>query len=70
MNNQPNQRKDMPRQMMGGPGRGGAMMHSRMHAEKPKSAGRTLARLLGYIGSSKGMLITIIVIMSIVTCLE
>lgn len=73
MNNQPNQRRDMTRPMVGGPGgpgRGAAFMHSRMHAEKPKSAGRTLARLLGYIGSSKGMLISIIIIMSIVTCLE
>ena len=73
MNNQPNQRRDMTRPMVGGPGgpgRGAAMMQSRMHAEKPKSAGRTLLRLLKYIGSSKGTLIAIVIIMSIVTCFE
>lgn len=73
MNNNPTPKRDMTRPMIGGPGgpgRGGALMRSRMHAEKPKSAGRTLARLLRYIGSSKGMLISIIIIMSIVTCLE
>lgn len=57
--------------MVGGPGgRGGAMMRSRMHAEKPKNAGRTLVRLLKYIGSSKGTLISIILIMALVTCFE
>ena len=66
MNN--GQRKDAPRPMMGGPGRGGP--GSRMHAEKPKSAGKTLMRLVKYIGASRGILIAILVIMSLVTLLD
>ena len=57
--------------MMGGPGgRGGVPMRGRMNAEKPKSAKKTLGRLLRYIGSSKATLISIIIIMAIVTCLD
>ena len=70
MNNQPAPKRDMTRPMVGGGGRSGPMMHSRMHAEKPKSAKHTLGRLLKYIGSSKGVLIAIIIIMSLTTCLE
>jgi len=65
------------RPIPGGPGPGGrpggrpgGPMSSRLHAEKPKNTGKTLARLLKYIGSSKGILITIIVIMAIMTALD
>lgn len=68
MNNGP--KRDMVRPMMGpGRGRGGPMM-SRMHAEKPKNAGKTLLRLLRYIGSSKGILISIIAIMCLITVID
>ena len=69
MNN--GQKKDMPRPMMGGPGgHGRGPMGARMHAEKPKNAGRTLLRLLKYIGSSKGILIAILSIMIFVTAID
>lgn len=70
MNNE--QRREPPRQIMGGPmgRRGGGPMAGRMHAEKPKNAGRTLGRLLKYIGSSKGILISIIAIMCLVTVID
>ena len=42
----------------------------RMNAEKPKNAGRTLLRLLKYIGSSKGILIAILSIMLVVTAID
>ena len=70
MNN--DNRREPPRPMIGGPmgrGRGGPMA-GRMNAEKPKSAGKTLARLLKYIGSSKGILIAIIAIMCLVTAID
>ena len=52
-------------------GRGhGGPMAGRMHAEKPKNAGRTFGRLLKYIGSSKGILISIIAIMCLVTVID
>lgn len=55
----------------GGPGgRPGGPMHSRLHAEKPKNTGRILGRLLKYIGSSKGTLIAIIILMALITALE
>ena len=70
-NNKPMPKQDQIRPMMGGPGgRGGGPMRGRMHAEKPKSAKKTLVRLLRYIGSSKAILISIIVTMAIVTCLD
>ena len=56
------------RPMGGGPGgRGGGPMGSRATAEKPKNAGRTLGRLLKYIGKSKALIILLIFIMVIVT---
>ena len=67
------QRREPPRQMPGpGPmGRGhGGPMAGRMHAEKPKNAGRTFGKLLKYIGSSKGILISIIAIMCLVTVID
>ena len=73
MNDQRSPKREASRQMVGvpgGPGRSGPMMQNRMHAEKPKSTAKTLARLLKYIGSSKAILIAIIIIMSVVTCLE
>ena len=70
MNN--GQRRDMPqRPMMGGPGgHGRGPMGARMHAEKPKSTGKTLMRLLAYIGSSKGILIAILLIMCAVAVID
>jgi len=57
-----------PLQPMGGPGgRGGGPMGSRATAEKPKNAGKTLGRLLKYIGKSKALIIILITIMVIVT---
>lgn len=50
----------------GGPG-GGGPMGARMNKEKPKNTKKTLKRLLGYIGSSKLLLICLVVIMLIVT---
>ena len=56
------------RPMGGGPGtRGGGPMGSRATAEKPKNAGRTLGKLLKYIGKSKVLIILLILIMVIVT---
>ena len=78
MNN--GQRKEMPRPMMGvpggpggpgGPGSGrGHGPIGRMHAEKPKNVGRTLLRLLKYIGSSRGILFAILAIMLLVTAID
>lgn len=57
-----------PLRPMGGPGgRGGGPMGSRATVEKPKNAGRTLGRLLKYIGKSKLLIILLIFIMVIVT---
>ena len=54
-----------PLRPMGGPGggRGGP----RVNVEKPKNMGKTLGRLLKYIGKSKMLVICLIVIMVIVT---
>ena len=68
MNN--GQKKEMPRPMMGGPGGHGRGPMGRMHAEKPKNARKTLVRLLKYIGSSKGILVSIIAIMCLVTAID
>ena len=46
----------------GGGGRG-----PRVNAEKPKNRGKTLKRLMGYIGKSKLLVILLIVIMAVVT---
>lgn len=52
-----------------GPGapQGGGPMGSRINKQKPKNATKTLKRLLGYIGKSKLLVITLIAIMVIVT---
>ena len=52
-----------------GRGRGGPMA-ARMNAEKPKNAGRTLGRLLRYIGRSAYLLVILMVIMLAVTGAE
>lgn len=55
----------------GGPGgRPGGPMAGRLNAEKPKNTGKILGRLLKYIGSSRGILIAIIIIMAAVTALD
>ena len=61
------QQNNMPplRPMGGGPGARGP--NSRLNAEKPKNAGRTLGRLLKYIGKSKLLVISLILIMVLVT---
>lgn len=52
-----------------GPGapQGGGPMGNRMNKQKPKNATKTLKRLLGYIGKSKLLVITLVIIMAIVT---
>ena len=53
------------------PGRGpGGPMGARLHAEKPKNAKRTLLRLLGYIGRSKFLLLSLLFIVVAVTAAE
>ena len=69
MNGEPKREAARPPMMGPGGGRGRGPM-GRMHAEKPKNAGRTLGRLLKYIGSSKGILIAIIVIMCVTTVID
>lgn len=66
MNN--GQRNQMPPLRTGGPGgRGGPMLAARVNKEKPKNTGRTLVRLLKYIGKSKLLIAFLIFIMIIVT---
>ena len=52
-----------------GPGapQGGGPLGNRMNKHKPKNATKTLKRLLGYIGKSKLLVITLVMIMAIVT---
>ena len=52
-----------------GPGapQGGGPLGNRMNKQKPKNATKTLKRLLGYIGKSKLLVITLVMIMAIVT---
>ncbi len=58
-----------PIRPMGGPGGGrpGGPMGARVNKEKPKNAGKTLKRLLRYIGKSKLLIILLIAIMAVVT---
>ena len=66
MNN--GQRNQMPPLRTGGPGgRGGPMLSARVNKEKPKNTGRTLARLLKYVGKNKLLIVCLIFIMVIVT---
>ena len=57
--------REMIRPMGGPPPRG-----SHLHAEKPKDAKKTLGRLVRYIGSSRGVLIAILVIMALTAVLD
>ncbi len=54
-----------PLRPQSGPGSGGRGPN--IHKEKPKNTGRTLKRLLGYIGKSKLLVILLIAIMVVVT---
>ncbi|MBE6546659.1 MAG: ABC transporter ATP-binding protein [Ruminococcaceae bacterium] len=56
----------MPSVRPGG-GRPGGPMGARMNKEKPKNIGKTLARLLKYIGKSKVLILLLLGIMAIVT---
>lgn len=53
----------------GGPGRGGPM-GARMRAEKPKDAGKTLMRLLRYIGKSKLLILVLVILIALITVTE
>ena len=66
-NERPSSQNSMPplRPMGGGPGARGP--NHRLNAEKPKNTGRTLGRLLKYIGRSKVLVILLILIMVVVT---
>lgn len=55
----------VPMRGPGGPGRGPGAMR-----EKPKNAKKTLRRLVGYIGGSKYLLITLLVVMLAATLLS
>lgn len=50
--------------------RGGGPMGSRMRAEKPKNTKKALVRLLRYIGKSKLLIITLMIIMAVATVSE
>ena len=68
MANEKNTAPQMPRLM----GRGGPPPHARMGmpTEKAKDAKSTLKRLFGYIGKSKYLMISLLVIMLVVTSLN
>ena len=53
-----------PLRPMGGPGGHGGRGGPRVHVEKPKNMGKTLGRLLKYIGKSKMLVIGLIIIIS------
>ena len=53
------------------PGRGpGGPMGARLHAEKPKNAKKTLFRLLSYIGRSRFLLLSLLLLMAAVTVVD
>ena len=54
----------------GGRGGGGGPMGARINAEKPKNMMKTLGKLLKYIGKSKLLVITLVVIMALVTIFD
>ncbi|MBE6597045.1 MAG: ABC transporter ATP-binding protein [Ruminococcaceae bacterium] len=65
-----NQQPKAPQKLPGfgpGGGRPGGPMGARVNAEKPKNAGRSLKRLLHYIGRSKMLIIALVMIMIAVT---
>lgn len=51
-------------------GRGGGPMGGRMNAQKPKDLGKTVKRLMSYIGSSKILVFALIGIVIVITGLE
>ena len=63
MNN--GQRNQMPPIRPGG--RGGPMLSARVNKEKPKNTGKTLMRLLKYVGKNRFLIVCLIFIMIIVT---
>lgn len=72
MNNQPRRPEANggmpPLRPMGGPGgRGGGPMNARVNMEKPKNMGKTLGKLLHYIGRNKLLVILLVAIMVVVT---
>jgi len=69
MSNDVRSRQNAPQMppMRGPGGRGGGPMGARINAEKPKNTGRTLVRLLKYIGKSKLLVIALVLIMAFVT---
>ena len=69
MNNgqRPNNTSMPPLRAMGPGGRGGGPMSSRINKEKPKNTGRTLLRLIKYIGKNKLLILALVVIMIVVT---
>ena len=67
------ERKAPPQNMpnIGRPGGGpGGPMGARMNAQKPKNLGKTLARLFGYIGRSRAILIALLVLVLAVTAAD
>ena len=67
------ERKAPPSNMpnIGRPGGGpGGPMGARMNAQKPKNLSKTLKRLFGYIGKSRAVLITLLVLVLIVTAAD
>ncbi len=72
MNNQANRPANPPiiRMGPGGPGGGRGPMGARMSVQKPKHTKKTVARLLRYIGSSRIILVTLLLIMVAVTLTE
>ncbi len=70
-----NQQKNQPQNRLvigpGGPGRGGGgPMGARMNVQKPKNLGKTLRRLVKYIGHSRMILFALLGVMFVVTMLE
>lgn len=67
------ERKAPPSNMppVGRPGGGhGGPMAARINAQKPKNLGRVLGRLFGYIGSSRAILITLLLLVLVVTAAD
>ncbi|MBQ8404880.1 MAG: ABC transporter ATP-binding protein [Clostridia bacterium] len=67
------ERKAPPSNMpnIGRPGGGpGGPMGARMNAQKPKNLGKTIARLLSYIGASRAILIALLVLVLVVTAAD
>ena len=49
---------------------GGGPMGARINAQKPKNLSKTLGRLFGYIGKSRAILITLLVLVLVVTAAD